>query len=94
MRVQKNGDKGTAQEQGKRFECYGFVVGRLDDIIHEDAQTSRSTAPRICLPPDTTAKIVTKAVANYAIAHPEKQEISGYFLVRMAIAETWPCQQP
>src|ERR1700712_625967 len=76
MQVQKNDNKGTTQEQGERFECYGFVVGSLDAIAHEDAQTSRSTAPRICLPPNTSAKTVTEAVANYAVVHPEKREIS------------------
>ena len=93
MQVQKNDNKGTTQEQGERFECYGFVVGSLDAITHEEAQTSRSATPRICLPPGTNAKTVTEVVATYTDTHPEKRQTSGYLLLRMAIAEAWPCQE-
>ena len=93
MLVRGNEERGTTQEQGERFECYGFVVGSLDAITHEEAQTSRSATPRICLPPGTNAKTVTEVVANYTDTHPEKRQTSGYVLLRMAIAEAWPCQE-
>lgn len=40
------------------------------------------------------AQNVTEVVADYADAHPEKRETSGYLLLRMATAEAWPCRKP
>jgi Rap1a immunity proteins len=70
--------------------CQGAVEMASDtDQINGN---NKPGLPAHCEPTDTNGNDMIGVVANYLDAHPEKRTLAGYTLVRMALAEAWPCK--
>jgi hypothetical protein len=70
--------------------CQGAVEMASD--VDQINGNNKPGLPAHCEPKETNGGDMVKVVANYLEAHPEKRTFAGYTLVRMALAEAWPCK--
>jgi hypothetical protein len=66
--------------------CAGFIAGVVDM-----ASSPSTGGVRICAPPKVTIGQYTDIVANFLDAHPEVRHYTGASIVRIAIAQAFPC---
>ncbi|MGZ2382862.1 Rap1a/Tai family immunity protein [Rhizobium brockwellii] len=72
--------------------CLGAVYLALDiDAFHHNQLSFNDNFPEFCLPNSTNSNDVAEVVANFVDTHPELRALTGYVLVRRAIASAWPC---
>lgn len=83
----------TVQDLQGSGMCYGFVEGVLDAISFD--ALSISPVPginRLCIPPGLNANTAAEIVGKFGDAHPELRTLAGYPLVRLALANAFPCR--
>jgi hypothetical protein len=91
LMTKRQGGRGTIQQAYDTGHCQGFVVGAIDAIGLEQL-TDYTRFSRVCLPSRLDQKDATEIFAVYLERHPEQRYLSGYMLVRMALAESFPCK--
>jgi Rap1a immunity proteins len=91
LMTQRQGGRGTPQQAYESGFCQGVVVGALDAIGLEQV-TDDTRFVRLCFPPHLDQKDATEIVATYLQTHPELRHLAAYALVRMAIAQSFPCK--
>lgn len=91
LSIMKQGGMGTVQQTFESGYCRGYVYGILDVINYENLSVS-PVLGRLCLPPGLNANTATEIVAQYVDTHPEQRTNAGYWLVRVALANAFPCQ--
>jgi hypothetical protein len=89
--TQRQGGRGTPQQAYDSGFCQGFVVGALDAIGLEQL-TDDTRFARLCFPPRLDQKDAAEIVAIYLERHPEQRHQAAYTLVRMALAQSFPCK--
>jgi hypothetical protein len=91
LATKRQGYRGTTQQAYESGICQGFVVGVLDVTgIEELRGDERFT--RLCLPSRLDQNAATEIVATYLEQHPEQRHLSGYEIVRMALAQSFRCK--
>lgn len=93
LAVRRNGAATGPQQLWDAGECYGFVEGVID---HFGVMNSLGAQPidnigRFCLTAAINVNDATEVVARYTDEHPEERSMAGYFLVRRALAQKFPC---
>lgn len=73
--------------------CYAYVVGIADTLsIEGDRVTVSQYLPQSCVPGGMNGNDLAEIVANFLDQKPELRTLGGYFLVRRAFAEKFPCR--
>ncbi|WP_366932471.1 Rap1a/Tai family immunity protein [Mesorhizobium sp.] len=94
LEVRRSGNKvETAQVAWNASQCYGYVMGILDhfNVANATAGHQQDQLGSFCIPEGADSKDVTEVVARFLDEHPEKRSIAGYYLVRQALTEKYPC---
>jgi hypothetical protein len=89
--TQRQGGRGTPQQAYDTGFCQGFVAGAVD-AIGLGQLTDDTRFARVCFPPSLDQKDATEIVAKYLERYPEQRHLAGYTLVRMALAQSFPCK--
>jgi len=92
LAVARNDRRGSIQQTYEAGICQGYVGGALDAVSVEKLQKSNLDLPRVCVPNGVDQHTAAEIFAKFLDAHPEQRHVTGYTLVRRALAEAYPCQ--
>lgn len=94
LQVRRSGNAQSSQQAWDAAQCYGYVTGIIDHFQVMEALDALpvDTGDRFCIADSVSALDATEVVANYLDANPEKRSLGGYFLVRAALSQKYPCK--
>ncbi len=88
----RNQNRGASQVVYDAALCRGFVTGVLDAIAFEEIAGRREHVAAFCVPRGVEGDVVTEIVANFGDRNPAKRSGSAYAMVRLAMADVYPCR--
>jgi hypothetical protein len=77
-------------------DCWGYVNGAINALLHSQptaADAKFFDDARFCLPKGMKEGTLMDVVGRYLANHPEKRHLSGSYLIKSALLESYPCPE-